>query len=645
MVTSEGMDQHANPAPNAGRDRTPAPRVSVGLPVYNGERYLEAAIESALGQTYEDFELIISDNASEDRTEAICRHYADLDERIRYRRHPRNLGAARNYNSVFAASRGELFRWVAHDDLSAPELLERCIGALDRAGARAVLAFPRTRIVDERGDLVEDWAHQGPSGGRVPHERLRDLLGDPRGHLHLCSPVFGIIRSDALRRTRLYQSFNSADKVLLVELALLGDFVEVPELLFMRRFHEGTSLRANRTPEAVAAWFDPSRRGPVMPRTRLFRGYASAVARTSMSPAERLRCLGVLGQATVRDRNWRVIGGELKDVAARRLARALSVPRPDVAPPGGPAPLDPTAPVRISAVIPTYNRAELVIRAIQSALAQTRPPDEVVVVDDGSTDDTSARVAGFGHRVRYVRQSNAGGAVARNRGVEAATGEWVAFLDSDDVWTPHHLERMEQAIRATSGSALFYFGDTERTSTEAGASLWELAGFRVVGPHELRPDATEWVMRPRQPTMLQSTVFNRRAYLDCGGLAERLTRRHDTHLFLRLGLGGAACAVAAAGSRMTADDTGGRLTDVWDGESGIYWRCTVSLCEDALRQARGRETRSALHARLGFAHWRLARLDWRDGRRRAALGSVVRCALASPAGLGRILLRSVARMR
>lgn len=303
------------------------PRVSVGLPVFNGERFLERAIASALDQSYEDFELIIGDNASTDGTEEICRRFARDDPRVRYHRHAENIGLAGNFNFVFEVARGELFRWIAHDDVSEPRLLERCVAAMDAAGPRAALAFPKTRIIDEKDALVDDWEHGGPWDGSSAHTRLASLFRNRRGYLHLCSPVFGVIRSDLLRTTRLLRPFGSADKVLLVELALLGDFVEVEERLFMRRFHPGTSLRANPTPEALATLFDPAHRGRAKPRTRIFGGYLDAIRRAPLSPAERVRCLAVLAGALMRGRNLRVIGGEvtapLRARVGTRLGRSL----------------------------------------------------------------------------------------------------------------------------------------------------------------------------------------------------------------------------------------------------------------------------------------------------------------------------------
>src|SRR5829696_2574440 len=110
---------------------TAVPRLTLGLPVYNGERYLAASLEALLGQTFTDFDLVISDNGSTDRTGEIARHYESIDPRVRYIHHPDNRGSTFNHNFVVDQTRGEFFKWVSHDDLYAPDLLAQCIAALD----------------------------------------------------------------------------------------------------------------------------------------------------------------------------------------------------------------------------------------------------------------------------------------------------------------------------------------------------------------------------------------------------------------------------------------------------------------------------------------------------------------------------------
>src|SRR5215469_6919606 len=107
------------------------PKVSIGMPVYNGANYLRSSVPSLLAQDYEDFELLISDNASTDETESICRELAESDGRIRYFRNERNVGAAQNYNKVFRLASGTFFKWAAHDDECHPTMLRRCVEVLE----------------------------------------------------------------------------------------------------------------------------------------------------------------------------------------------------------------------------------------------------------------------------------------------------------------------------------------------------------------------------------------------------------------------------------------------------------------------------------------------------------------------------------
>src|SRR4051812_21445947 len=128
-------------------------RGSIGLPVYNGENHLRQSIESILAQTWQDFEFIISDNASVDSTPDICREYAERDSRIRYIRQPSNCGLSRNTNFVFEQSTGEYFKWVSHDDIHVPEFLARCVEVLDRSPS-AVMVSPRGVIIDGNGQVL-----------------------------------------------------------------------------------------------------------------------------------------------------------------------------------------------------------------------------------------------------------------------------------------------------------------------------------------------------------------------------------------------------------------------------------------------------------------------------------------------------------
>jgi len=212
------------------------PRVSIGLPVYNGEKYLGEALESILAQTFGDFELIISDNASTVRTEEICRALAKKDKRVRYYRNKTNLGAAKNYNYLFELSCGKYFKWAAHDDTCAPQYLQRCIDVLDREPS-VVLCYPRISYIDEDGRPLTSGECNLSVREAKPSDRLRKLFSHELKSNDVFWSVFGLMRASALRTTSLIGRFNASDQVLLMNLALLGQFYQIQEKLFYRRKH------------------------------------------------------------------------------------------------------------------------------------------------------------------------------------------------------------------------------------------------------------------------------------------------------------------------------------------------------------------------------------------------------------------------
>lgn len=212
------------------------PRITIGVPVFNGERYLAAALESVLGQSFDDFELIISDNASIDGTEEIGRGFAARDSRVVYRRNRRNVGLSANFNLLVPLAKGPLFKWAPSDDALRPGYLERCVAVLD-ADPSVVLAYPKTDFVDSEGrplDLVDPGWHLTSDD---ISERLRyAILAD-----QFMNCVLGVIRTDALRRTRLMPRYPGGDFRLMTELLVLGKSVEVPERLYVRRIHQGST--------------------------------------------------------------------------------------------------------------------------------------------------------------------------------------------------------------------------------------------------------------------------------------------------------------------------------------------------------------------------------------------------------------------
>src|SRR5260370_32237017 len=244
------------------------PKVSIGLPVYNGEQFLESALNSLLSQTFGDFELIISDNASTGRTKEIAQSIAAKDSRVRYYRNLQNIGLVPNFNRTAAVAEGEYFMWAAHDDLWSQEYLERCVMALDK-DEQIVVACTLVRDIDENGSLTSSdceyrrgtisLLEMGLDSER-PSDRFKDLIRLE----HLCEPVVGLIRASVLKSTQLHPAYADGDRVLLAELGLRGRFHVVPEALFFHREHKNRSVRLHPERYERAVWMDPTKKGKIL---------------------------------------------------------------------------------------------------------------------------------------------------------------------------------------------------------------------------------------------------------------------------------------------------------------------------------------------------------------------------------------------
>ena len=268
---------------------TDQPRLTVGLPVYNGERYVAEALDSLLGQSFTDFELIISDNASTDATAEICRRYAASDPRVRYVRQPRNIGCNPNHNFLVGQARGEYFKWGAHDDLYGPDLLARCVAALDKY-PDVVLSSVDKAVIDEAGTVVEECEYTLDTGSRDVTERFRSLVVTDGA-----DDEYGVIRTHVLRSVRPKDGYHHSSRPFIAEIAFRGRFHQVREQLYFRRDHPSRGDR-NATIPALCTNLDPRRAG--QGTTRLVAEYAyryfEAVARAPISPTEKLACYRIL---------------------------------------------------------------------------------------------------------------------------------------------------------------------------------------------------------------------------------------------------------------------------------------------------------------------------------------------------------------
>lgn len=271
-------------------DRRPV-RVSIGVPVFNGARFLERALDSLLAQSYQDVEIVISDNASTDDTEAICRRAMARDPRVRYWRSPVNRGLVWNHRRVLAMATGEYFMFAPHDDWFAPEYVERCVMAL-QADPEISYVVAETILVDEAGVEIGREVARQRLADPSPTTRFWDVLVVQGG-----INWYGMTRRDLLARIHPYKPLPRGERIVLAELALWGTFHRIDGNLYYRRIHDNqlTSLRFDRRAETRA--LDPSRKGalrtsiPILLTEYVF-AYVRAVATAPLGIMERIRGFG-----------------------------------------------------------------------------------------------------------------------------------------------------------------------------------------------------------------------------------------------------------------------------------------------------------------------------------------------------------------
>jgi len=268
--------------------------ITVGVPVYNGERYLARTLDSLLNQTVSDFVVLVGDNASTDRTAAIVQSYAARDPRVRHVRHARNLGAAANYTRLCEMAETEFFRWSAADDCSEPRFLAACLEGLQR-DPEAVLVYPRIMMIDAEDRRLGEYEE----GLHLPHARPSDRFFTLLQNIRLCNAVYGVGRTEVFRRTRLLGSYLGSDIVFQAELSLYGKIVEVPETLLLRRMHDDSFT--TMTLQQQREFMNPGRGGRRVElyRWRHWAEHLRSVMRAPLPLGERVRLVAGLGRRMV----------------------------------------------------------------------------------------------------------------------------------------------------------------------------------------------------------------------------------------------------------------------------------------------------------------------------------------------------------
>jgi glycosyltransferase involved in cell wall biosynthesis len=285
--------------------RSASPLVSIGLPVYNGGRHLAQALNALLAQTFSNFEIIISDNASTDDTQTLCQEFVRADQRIRYLRQAKNVGAPRNWSFIVHEARGQYFKWASANDYCSEAFVEECLQAL-LSDPRAVLSFGKTCLIEEETGLTTDYDGDIEVLDDRPHDRFKRVCST----LRLNNAQSGLIRLDVLRKTGLDRPYRGGDLVLMAELALHGCFKRVPSVLLFRRVGK-KSLSALLSPVELQFFIDPNAAAGT--RSELWQRHVDQIRAILHSPiamGEKLACLRIAAHNAYWDRS--------------RLARELS---------------------------------------------------------------------------------------------------------------------------------------------------------------------------------------------------------------------------------------------------------------------------------------------------------------------------------
>lgn len=302
------------------------PKLTIGLPVYNGERYLPSTLSCLLGQTFGDFELIICDNASTDGTKDICRDFALSDPRVRYVRNEYNLGALPNFNRTVELGRAPFFKWAAHDDLYDPSYIATCMEMLDNDPS-VVLAHSDTTFIGEDGREFawdrETASYIDPLTGLRQRPDRRDIGSSESAVVRFRqvlsgalwgTHMFGTIRREALEKTNLLENFVSSDRALLAELALLGQFQACDRKLFKKRFHRQVSWTLNQ--QELKTFLNTADK-TYSRRWRQVQAFIGAPWGKPISGTEKLACSGMVALHCAK-----VFGQSLTMKDARSAAKA-----------------------------------------------------------------------------------------------------------------------------------------------------------------------------------------------------------------------------------------------------------------------------------------------------------------------------------
>lgn len=275
-------------------------KVVIGLPVYNGQRYLPDAIDSHLSQSFGDFELVISDNGSTDATSEICAAYARQDERVKYLRSKENRGILWNHRRVLEEISGpdQYFRWAGADDIMEPGLLQSMVDVLD-GRAEVVAVMPNTKNIDDAGEIIGSMARVLDMQSPDVFQRAHDLLMARYQHVI----AYGLLRASTLQLMRTGPNYPGWDEIFAWELVLRGELVQPDGPALLRRFHAGSISRV-KTVKELRKWVEPNAKGGMnFPQWKWAYERARVLMACPVGRRDRIRIAGFLARYTVWQRD------------------------------------------------------------------------------------------------------------------------------------------------------------------------------------------------------------------------------------------------------------------------------------------------------------------------------------------------------
>ena len=477
-------------------------RIVVSVPVYNEAAYILETLESLAAQTHSEFLVLVADNASSDQTGDICREFCARDPRFHYVRHEQNLGASANFRYCFDHTSSEFLMWLGGHDVLAPEFLAETYARMQE-NEQISLVYTQTQWIDETG------RPQGQTNGGnyvfteplAPHERYLKLLHA----LDRCEAVNQLIRRSYIDLD--FRPVVSADLAFLCHLAAHGPFSRIEKPLYIRREmrkRDSTAMERMTGAKSVARYH------------LLAELFVHSISTHRAIAAEHK--LEVITQVL----SWLNKRFQLfSEVTPMPLAMATALSKDVAQVAQTPAPF-------FSVVMPVYNRERYVKEAIDSVLAQSDGDFELIVVDDGSTDRSVDIIRSIHDpRIRLSQNDHGGGAAARNTGIEAARGEFIVWIDSDDRQAPGALAALRQTMQACPDADVYY-GDLQIFDEAHPGQLW----------HTEYPDYHGESLLPRliRANCLPNpgTAVRRSLYQRYGGYDLEFKRCHDFQMWTRL---------------------------------------------------------------------------------------------------------------